>query len=107
MIRRIQQFATVFGSDDPLVYILAPSAEKPTPAGDTRRGTVWIFRDLNDASRFAAWMHERNNVLAVPVQIVLRQLTSALADKDLTYVLDPEPKPGYGDPYAFKAPLPQ
>jgi len=44
-------------------------------------------------------------VETTPVSVKLRQLARALAPRDLTWVLDPEPRAGYGDPMAFKAPL--
>ncbi|MFL5289531.1 MAG: hypothetical protein ACJ8AW_53380, partial [Rhodopila sp.] len=42
--------------DDPLVFILAPSPARPVPAGDTRRGTAWLFRKRESAAEFGAWM---------------------------------------------------
>jgi hypothetical protein len=106
VIRRISDYRAAFGDDDPTVFILAPSADRPLPAGDTRRGTAWLFRVRTEAERFAMWVKERHGVATVPVQVKLRVLANALAERDLTWVLDPEPKVGYGDPFSFKAPLP-
>ena len=50
-------------------------------------------------------MRLRFDLDTVPVRVKLRQLTRALASRDLTWVLDPEPRPGYGEPLSFKAPL--
>jgi hypothetical protein len=105
VIRRLNDFRSTFDDDDPVVYILAPEVSRPVPAGDTRRGTAWLFRRREDAARFGAWVHARHGVDAVPVGVKLRQLVRALASRDLTWVLDPAPQPGYGDPMAFKAPL--
>jgi hypothetical protein len=105
IIRRLSAWRAVFHDDDPVVYILAPSKERPAPAGDTRRGTAWIFRNADDAARFAEWMRGRHNLRAVPVAVHLRELAGALADRDLTWVLDPDPTPGYGKPRMFKSPL--
>ena len=105
MIRRLNDFRSTFDDDDPVVYILAPEASRPVPAGDTRRGTAWLFRRREDAARFGAWVQERHGVETTPVGVKLRQLARALAPRDLTWVLDPEPRAGYGDPLAFKAPL--
>jgi hypothetical protein len=105
MIRRLGDYRSLFGDDDPIVFILAPSGERPVPAGDTRRGTAWLFRAREDAAAFAAWMRGRHHLESVPVAINLRHLVGALAEQDLTFVLDPQPIPGYGDPFSFKAPL--
>ena len=105
MIRRLRDWRSTFEEDDPVVYILAPEAARPIPAGDTRRGTAWLFRSRDDAARFGAWVQQRHGVETTPVSVKLRQLARALAPRDLTWVLDPEPRAGYGDPMAFKAPL--
>ena len=105
MIRRLRDWRSTFDDDDPVVYILAPEPSRPIPAGDTRRGTAWLFRTRDDAARFGAWVQLTYGVEAVPVGVKLRQLTRALAPRDLTWVLDPEPTPGHGEPLAFKAPL--
>ena len=105
MIRRLTAYTPTFDDDDPVVWILAPSAERPIPAGDTRRGTAWLFRARDDAARFAAFAAARHGLRAVPVAVKLRTLADALADRDLTWMLDPEPRPGYGNPLSFKAPL--
>lgn len=105
MIRRLADWCSTFADDDPVVYILAPEVARPIPAGDTRRGTAWLFRVREDAARFGVWLKERHGVETVPVGVKLRQLAHALASRDLTWVLDPEPCAGYGDPLAFKAPL--
>jgi hypothetical protein len=105
VIRRLADYRSTFDDDDPVVFILAPEPSRPVPAGDTRRGTAWLFRSRNGAQRFAAWVQLRHGVHTVPVGIKLRQLAHALAPRDLTFVLDPEPTPGYGEPFAFKAPL--
>lgn len=105
MIRRLPDWRSTFEEDDPVVYILAPEVSRPIPAGDTRRGTAWLFRSRDDAARFGAWVQQRHGVETTPVGVKLRQLTRALAPRDLTWVLDPEPRAGYGDPMAFKAPL--
>jgi hypothetical protein len=105
VVRRISHYRELFGDDDPLVFILAPSAERPVPAGDTRRGTAWLFRSHDGAARFGAWMRGRHQLEAVPLQVRLRELASALGERDLTWVLDPAPEPGYGAPVSFKAPL--
>jgi hypothetical protein len=105
VIRRLSDFRATFADDDPVVFILAPEVSRPVPAGDTRRGTAWLFRDRDAAQRFADWVRARHGVDTVPVSVRLRQLTHALADRDLVWILDPEPKPGHGDPFAFKAPL--
>jgi hypothetical protein len=105
VIRRLPDFFSVFQEEDPLVYILSPSAEKLTPAGDTRRGTAWLFRSLDGALEFSGWMRERNGVTSVPVQVRLRKLAGLLAEHDLTFLLDPAPRAGYGNPLSFKAPL--
>ena len=105
MIRRLSDYRATFGDDDPLVFILAPAAERPIPAGDTRRGTVWIFRADDAATRFAAWVAQRHRMSMVVVGVRLRHLAGALAERDLTWVLDPQPQPGHGNPLTFKAPL--
>jgi len=109
VIRRLDDYAAVFdGNDDPEVFILAPSPARPVPAGDTRRGTAWIFRAEADAALYAAWVRSRHGIECVPLRVRLRPLADALADRDLTWVLDPAPGPGrFGTtpPLAFKAPL--
>ncbi|HEX4462282.1 MAG TPA: hypothetical protein VIA18_30105 [Polyangia bacterium] len=105
MIRRLQAYQPTFDDDDPAVFILAPEVARPIPAGDTRRGTAWLFRSRAAAAAFGAWILERHGVATVPVLVRLRQLTHALAERDLTWVLDPEPRDGHGDPLSFKAPL--
>jgi hypothetical protein len=105
VIRRLTDWRSTFADDDPVVYILAPEAARPVPAGDTRRGTAWLFRTRDDAARFADWLRLRFAVDTVPVGVRIRELTRALASRDLTWVLDPEPRAGYGDPLSFKAPL--
>jgi hypothetical protein len=105
VIRRLESYRATFDDDDPVVFILAPDAARPVPAGDTRRGTAWLFRDRAAAARFGAFIRERHGVAAVPVAVKLRELAHVLAARDLTWVLDPEPRPGYGEPLAFKAPL--
>ncbi len=105
MIRRLADWRTTFDDDDPVVYILAPEASRPVPAGDTRRGTAWLFRTHEAAARFGEWVRGRHDLVTTPVGVKLRQLARALAPRDLTWVLDPEPRAGYGDPMAFKAPL--
>jgi hypothetical protein len=105
LIRRITAYRELFGEDDPLVFILAPDEKRAVPAGDTRRGTAWVFRSAEAATAFAAWMRGRHNLEAFAVQVRMRQLAAALADRDLTWVLDPRPEPGYGSPVSFKAPL--
>jgi hypothetical protein len=103
---RLRSFSDVFDEEDPVVYILAPSPERPIPAGDTRRGTAYIFRLAGEASLFAAWLLGRHRIDAVPVAVRLRELVAALRSQDLTYLLDPKPRFAYGDPIKFKAPLP-
>jgi hypothetical protein len=105
VIRRLQSYRGTFEDDDPVVYILAPNAARPVPAGDTRRGTAWLFRTRAAATRFGEFLRDRHGVDAVPVAVRLRHLTHALASRDLTWVLDPEPRIGHGEPLAFKAPL--
>ena len=105
MIRRLQSFRAAFEDDDPVVFILAPEAARPIPAGDTRRGTAWLFRSRASAAAFGAWIESRHGVETVPVSVKLRQLAHALAARDLTWVLEPEPRDGHGHPLAFKAPL--
>lgn len=102
---RLRSFSDVFADQDPVVYILAPAPERPIPAGDTRRGTVYIFRLQGEASLFAAWLLGRHRIDTVPVAVRLRELTAALGPQDLTYLLDPKPRFAYGDPIKFKAPL--
>lgn len=106
MIRRLADYRSIFHDDDPTVFILAPSPARPIPAGDTRRGTAWLFRTQERAAEFGAWMRGRHGLESVPVAVNLRTLVNALGDRDLTYVLDPRPVVGYGVPFAFKAPLP-
>lgn len=106
MIRRLPDYRSVFGEEDPVVHILAPSPERPIPAGDTRRGTAWLFRTRERAEAFAAWIQRRHGIETVAVAVKLRLLAGALAPRDLTFVLDPEPRTGYGNPLSFKAPLP-
>ena len=105
VIRRLPDYFSVFQEEDPQVYILAPSAEKLSPAGDTRRGTACVFRSLDGALEFSAWMRERNGVTSVPVQVSLRKLSGLYEEQDLTFLLDPSPRAGYGNPLTFKAPL--
>jgi hypothetical protein len=105
VIRRLPDYFAIFQEEDPLVYILAPSAERLTPAGDTRRGTAWLFRSLDGALEFSDWIRDKNGVRAVPVQVHLRRLTGLHAERDLTWLLDPSPRAGYGNPISFKAPL--
>ena len=105
MIRRLQSYQPTFEDDDPAVFILAPEVARPIPAGDTRRGTAWLFRSRAAAAAFGDWIHERHGVETIPVLVRLRQLAHALAERDLTWVLDPEPREGHGDPVSFKAPL--
>lgn len=104
-VRRLTDYRATFLDEDPMVYILAPSPERAVPAGDTRRGTAWIFRQHQDAADFAAWMRGRHGLESVPVAVRLRQLVATLGERDLTFVLDPRPTPGYGSPLSFKAPL--
>lgn len=105
MIKRLADYGRLFDAEDPLVFILAPSRDRIVPAGDTRRGTAWIFREEENAFAFSRFLLQRNNIATVPVRVRLRELHFALQDKDLTYVLDPAPKPGYGKPMMWKAPL--
>ncbi len=105
MIRRLPDYTAIFATEDPLIYILAPARDRAVPAGDTRRGTAWIFREEEAAFAFSRFLLQRNNVATVPLRVRLRELAGALQDKDLTYVLDPAPQPGYGDPLMWKAPL--
>jgi hypothetical protein len=105
VIRRLPDYFSVFQEEDPLVYILSPTPDRLSPAGDTRRGTAWLFRSLDGALEFSTWMQEKNGVRAVPVQVHLRRLSGLYAEQDLTFVLDPAPRAGYGDPLSFKAPL--
>jgi hypothetical protein len=107
VIRRLPHWSTLFGEDEPLVFILAPSHTRAVPAGDTRRGTAWIFRAQPDAERFAEWARERHGLQSVVLRVRLRELAAALSERDLTWVIDPLPRPGYGTPFAFLAPLPQ
>jgi hypothetical protein len=104
VIRRLVSYRAAFDDEDPVVFILAPEAARPLPAGDTRRGTAWLFRTRAAADRFNAFIHARHGLDAVPVAVKLRQLARALAARDLTWVLDPEPRAGYGNPLAFKTP---
>ena len=94
VIRRISDYRSLLGDDDPRVFILAPSADRAIPAGDTRRGTAWVFTTREGADAFGAWMRGRHGLEAVPVQVQLRQLAAALSERDLTWVLDPKPEPG-------------
>lgn len=105
LIRRLSDYRSLFGDDDPAVFILAPSEDKIVPAGDTRRGTAWVWKTREGAVKFGAWMRRRHHLQAVAVQVKLRQVVAALGEKDLTWVLDPQPEPGYGSPTSFKAPL--
>jgi len=105
VIRRLTDWRSAFDDDDPVVFILAPEASRPVPAGDTRRGTAWLFRSRDGATRFAQWVRLHHGLDTVPVGVHARQLARALAPRDLTWVLDPEPTAGYGDPFSFKAPL--
>jgi hypothetical protein len=107
MVRRLREYRTLFHEDDPVVYILGPSPDRAVPAGDTRRGTAWIFRTREAAESFGAWVRALHGIQAVPLAVKLRQIALVLADKDLTFVLDPQPRRGYGSPTLFKAPLPQ
>jgi hypothetical protein len=102
---RLTQLSEVFGEEDPLVYILAPSAERAVPAGDTRRRTVYLFRAPELAKSFGQWLLGRHRIATVPVGVRLRGLLSALASRDLTYLVDPQPKFGYGNPLSFRGPL--
>jgi hypothetical protein len=104
VIRRLASYRATFDDDDPIVFILAPEAARPVPAGDTRRGTAWLFRTRAAALAFSAFIRARHGLDTVPVAVKLRQLARALAAQDLTWVLDPEPRIGYGDPLAFKTP---
>jgi hypothetical protein len=104
VIRRLVSYRGTFDDDDPVVFILAPDAARPVPAGDTRRGTAWLFRTRAGALAFNAFLFDRHGLEAVPVAVKLRQLARALAARDLTFVRDPEPRAGYGDPFAFKTP---
>ena len=105
MIRRLDSYRVIFEDDDPNVFILAPERSRAVPAGDTRRGTAWLFRSHERAVRFSGWVRARHGLETVPVAVRLRLLAHALAPRDLTWVLDPEPTTGYGDPLSFKAPL--
>jgi hypothetical protein len=103
---RLHEFRELFGEEDPVVFILAPSAERPIPAGDTRRHTVYLFRAPAPAQVFAQWLAGRHKVRSVPVAVRLRALTQALAARDLIYLVDPQPRFGYGSPISFRAALP-
>ena len=105
MIRRLTDLRSTVGVDEPVVFILAPSPERPVPAGDTRRGTAWIFRSHAGAAEFASWIHARHGIKTSPLPIDLRALCAALADRDLTWVVDPAPQPGLPADLSFKAPL--
>ncbi len=105
MVRRLESYGGTFSDEDPTVFILAPSQDRPVPAGDPRRGTAWVFQRREEAERFAAWMAARHGVTMSPVEVRLRMLTHTLQERDLTWVLNPEPKMGYGNPFSFKAPL--
>lgn len=105
MIRRLTDYRSLFLDEDPRVFILAPAPDRPLPAGDTRRGSAWLFRSLEGANAFSAWVRARHHLETVPVAVRLRDLVSALAERDLTWILDPEPRPGYGAAAWFKAPL--
>ncbi len=104
VIRRLTSYRGTFEDDDPVVFILAPDAARLVPAGDTRRGTAWLFRTRAGAVAFNDFIRARHGLDAVPVAVKLRQLARALAARDLTWVLDPQPQIGYGDPLAFKTP---
>lgn len=104
---RLTDFSELFGAQDPVVYILSPSAERAVPAGDTRRRTVYLFRSAALAETFSRWLLGRHLITTVPVAVRLRELLQALAVRDLTYLVDPEPRFAYGNPLAFRAPLPE
>jgi hypothetical protein len=101
----LTDFQAVFGDEDPLVFILAPSRERAIPAGDTRRRTVYLFRDGELAATFSQWLLGRHRITTVPVLVRLRALMQALAPRDLTYLVDPQPRFGYGNPQMFRGPL--
>ena len=102
---RLTDFIAVFGDPDPVVYILAPSADRAVPAGDTRRRTAYLFRQPELAAAFSRWLLGRHLITTVPVAVRLRSLLQALAARDLTYLVDPEPRFAYGNPLAFRGPL--
>jgi hypothetical protein len=104
---RLAEFGSVFGTEDPVVYILAPSPERAVPAGDTRRKTVYLFRTAELAETFSRWLLGRHLIATVPVAVRLRELVQALAARDLTYLVDPQPRFAYGNPLAFRAALPE
>ena len=107
MIRRISAYRAVFDEDDPLVFILAPSPERMVPAGDMRRGTAWLFRSRELAVKFSEWLRDRHQLETVPLQVRMRELAASRDPRDVTWVLDPQPQAGFGNPLSFKAPLPQ
>ena len=65
MIRRLSALREAFGVDEPHVYILAPDAVRAVPAGDTRRGTAWIFRTEGGAARFMVAVTRASNSIAL------------------------------------------
>src|ERR1700737_4974639 len=95
---RLIDFIAVFGEEDPVVYILAPSADRAVPAGDTRRRTAYLFRQRELAETFSRWLLGRHLITTVPVAVHLRELLQALAVRDLTYLVDPQPRFAYGSP---------
>ena len=105
MIRRLTDLRSAFGVDEPEVFILAPSPERLVPAGDTRRGTAWLFGSRESAAEFATWINARHGIATVPVRVALRSLCVALAARDLTWVVDPAPRPGLPARVSFKAPF--
>ena len=104
---RLTDFSEIFGVQDFVVYILAPSAERAVPTGDTRRRTVYLFRSAALAATFSRWLLGRHLITTVPVAVRLRELMQALSARDLTYLVDPEPRFAYGNPLAIRAPLPE
>ena len=78
LVRRIADYRGLFGEDDPLVYILAPDERRAVPAGDTRRGTAWVFVERQGAVEFGAWMRGRHGLEAVPVQVRMRQIAAGI-----------------------------
>lgn len=104
-VPRLGRLSEVFGDDDPVVYVLSRGADRIVPAGDTRRKSVWLFRSAEHATQFAAWMKRRHGLESTPVAVHLAELVRAFAGPDLTYVLDPEMRFGYGSALQFKAPI--